>query len=131
MIQPSSRTEHGVWVADGEVVVRPLESPPSDVGEAVRRALARSKAVPHPTTWGRLTDGLLAAAHVRSWGSFSKGARYVDIEGDVREVAFVPSRNLGAREGFEPIAEKTVRLAPSASALEWGRCVLAALDACG
>lgn len=128
LVQTSSRTSLGVWVLDGDVAVLAAGVPPDEIGSTVLRALARSSVVPHPTSWDHLTTGLLSAAGVRSWRTFSKGTRSVSVELD-NEVVVTPSRNLGAVDGFEPLSNLAIRLSADAPVEQLGRTVRDGLEA--
>jgi hypothetical protein len=95
-----SVTTTGLLVDDG-----PRYSPPADdplaVGRAVLRALGdvRTRA-PHPKPAESLMQPTLDAAGV-SLRRFRKEALYVGMELAGDRLVFTPTRNLGAKGGFE------------------------------
>lgn len=113
-VSASHQTQAGFWVGDSNVVAL-IDPQAADVGSAVEAALARSREnVPTPPTSADLSGPLLAAAGVASWNTFARMAKHVDVyqKGDVFEIT--PYRNLGGKEGFEPISSKATLL-PSGS----------------
>jgi hypothetical protein len=125
----SSRTDAGVWVANGPFLAASKEHV-GEVGRAVRACLAgSSNGVPHPKSFAtNLFEPVLNLAGVKSWGTFVKSAKCVEIETTNDTVAtLIPTRNEGAKEGFFPLAAKTEATLDSDEAL--GTAVFAALEA--
>lgn len=125
-IQPSCRTDQGVWIVRGEVATLQLGSSDLLLGERLLAALDESRTVPHPRSWKGLTDPLLAVAGVKSWKTFSRSSRLVSVEFGQSGKA-VPYLNLGHVEGFEPLAENEVAVEDVSSASAWGRAARHAL----
>ncbi|WP_329110171.1 hypothetical protein OG792_14825 [Micromonospora sp. NBC_01699] len=126
----SSLTTDGMWVANG--VFDLLDEPADDreLGAAVRRMLDASHAgVPAPDLRGGPSPfaPVLDALGLRSFATYAKGTRHVDIEGDADKVLVSPTRNGGPREGFVGLGEHAVRLTDPDDD-ELGRTLRAALD---
>lgn len=66
-------------------------------------ALVIDYQVTHPTSWKAIFDPVLKLAGVKTWGTFVKSAKFVEIERDSDGVWFSPTRILGADGGFERI----------------------------
>lgn len=129
-IRTVSRTEHGLGMVDGPPATLAVGSPPGDVGEAVLASLARSRSVPHPTSWEGLNDDpMLREANVKTWSAFSRSASVVEVRLDA-EFVLTPTRNEGARGGFAHLNEKALHLPATASAEELGRAVEQAFTRC-
>ena len=113
-----------VYRANGRLLVAPmvrstnglgLEIDPKDLGEcpdeesveaAIASALAQSeRIVPHPeqSEWKGFFNPFLKAAGVRSYKSFMATARSLSVDEECGVLIVTPNRNLGAKEGFEPI----------------------------
>jgi hypothetical protein len=103
------------------------EEKPTKVGQAVLVALEGSKeGISHPTQWKGRFDPILQLAHVPSWNAFVETTKCVQIELESDEVSFIPTRNLGARDGFEPIQDKIRCFAGSAELV--GAALLTAFE---
>ena len=106
----SHQTQAGFWVDDEDVIM--LRAPqPVDIGAAVKAALTRSReGVPTPPASADLSAPLLAAAGVASWNSFIKMAKYVGVRQNGDAIKVTPYRNLGGKDGFDPILDKATSL---------------------
>jgi hypothetical protein len=90
-----------------------------NLGSAILGALDGSQEnVPHPTLWKNLFDPILQLAHVKSWNAFAKSAKCVEIEFGTNCVSFLPTRNLGPRDGFEPLESKRRNSSPTRKDVE-------------
>ena len=110
IIAPVVRTTTGLGL---EVEPNALGSLPDEDGtaDALAEALARSaRVVPHPAQneWKGFTEPFQKAAGVRSYKAFMKDAKRVSIRAIEDKLKFTPQRNLGSREGFEPILDQVV-----------------------
>ncbi|WHU05013.1 hypothetical protein [Sphingomonas sp. NIBR02145] len=106
----SHQTQAGFWVDDEGVEVLP-GAQPVDVGNAVEAALARSReGVPTPPPSADLSAPLLAAAGVASWNTFAKVAKYVGVRQNGDAIKVTPYRNLGGKDGFDPMQDKAISL---------------------
>lgn len=107
----SHQTQAGFWVDDDEVMT--LVAPqPVDVGSAVQAALARSReGAPTPPPSADLSTPLLAAACVATWNAFAKSAKYVGVRQNGDTIKVTPYKNLGGKDGFDPIPDKATSLA--------------------
>ncbi|GLR47198.1 hypothetical protein [Sphingomonas astaxanthinifaciens] len=113
--------------ANGKVVIAPvirttsgigLEVDPKSLGAApdqesiagtLAEALARSdRVVPQPSRdeWKGLFQPFLTATGVRSHKAFMDGAQRVSIRVLDHQLKLTPGRNLGSKEGFEPIPDQ-------------------------
>ncbi|WBY08728.1 hypothetical protein PIB19_04610 [Sphingomonas sp. 7/4-4] len=83
----------------------------ADIAFGLKDALAKSAVVvPHPLQgeWKGLFEPFQDAAGVRSYAAFMKAAQCVSIDVGDDQVEITPQRNLGPKEGFEPIADAAV-----------------------
>jgi hypothetical protein len=97
------------------------------LGNAILAALDGSKDnVAHPTSWKGQFDVVLKMAGVRTWNAFAKSARCVEIEFETNRISFLPTRNLGAKGGFEPLSAKVLSSPPESRRL--GTELLLAFD---
>ncbi len=105
VVAPMVRTTSGLGL---EIDPRTLGAAPNreTVEAALGSALAQSgRIVPHPAQdeWKGYFDPFLKAAGVRSFKSFMATAQSLHIDEMDGAWAVTPNRNLGAKEGFEPI----------------------------
>ncbi|QAY78981.1 hypothetical protein [Sphingosinicella sp. BN140058] len=119
------------YLANGKLIIAPvvrttdglgLEVEPSTLGgspdedsiaEALSGALTRSgRVVPHPaqSEWKGVFQPFLKAASVRSYKAFMKDARTISIRATENALELTPYRNLGSKEGFQPMPEEVVLL---------------------
>jgi hypothetical protein len=136
LIESKSRNVDGIYEATPPFLRVPADSEPEDIGRAVLQALAESKeGIPNP--WRdaeyrrRNRSGwwpLIEVAGVKSWRTFVKGAVHVSVLRTGNLVKFEPSRNLGPKEGFVPLANAPEPVADAANLFEIGQRALAALD---
>lgn len=130
-LHSSSKTTTGVWIATAPFLKIDAKSTPSTKGEAVIQALAASQdVVPHPTSWAGLVSPLLELASVKSWVTFTKHAKCVDVEADGESIRLVPNNNLGSKEGFGPSPEKAVELSFPTSPDRTGLALEEAMGLC-
>ena len=104
-----SKTTDGVWILSQPVFM--VDDINIDkVGELLLEVLeSSSENVPHPKSWANLFDPILRLAKLKSWGTFVKSAKCVEVEFDGQQVDFIPTKNMGEFEGFNPIKEKKIR----------------------
>lgn len=127
-VHPDARTTDGVWIFWPPVLMQDAADG-VELDAKILEALANSRqGVPHPADWTGLADPLLQAAGVKSWNTFAQSAKCVEIETAGNRIAFLPTRNGGVRDGFEPLSDKTVSSASEPG--ELGRSLLAAFAAC-
>lgn len=105
-VHSSSKTTAGVWVINAPVLV--VEGgDPGELGKALRECLAASsEGVPHPKSFTNLSDPMLNLAGVKSYNTFAKSAKCVEVELHGETVTLIPTRNEGAEGGFVPISGK-------------------------
>jgi len=113
LIAANAQTVDGVWIAQAPYVLLDESSASdSEIGEAVARALGASRTgIPHPRQedWKAVAAPLLEAAGVKSHAELMRGSRSVTVESEGETADVVPSRNLGARGGFEPVPDAARR----------------------
>ena len=120
-LHSSSKTTAGVWIATPPFTKVDTDALASSKGEAILQAIWGSQeGVPHPTNWKTLIDPLLALAGVKSWGTFMKNAACVGVESDAARLRLIPNRNLGPKEGFEPLLASALDLSCQAAPDEIG-----------
>ncbi len=99
------------------------------LGALIGQALEVSKSdVPHPTSWKGLFDPVLQLAGVKSWSTFVKSAKCVEVELDEDGIWLIPMRNLGANGGFDRIG-RDVCLGRESDPMALGRALVSALEA--
>ena len=129
LIDGMSQTTAGVWISAGRWQRLTLDADDEALGKAVRLALGDSRSgVPHPARedFPALLQPLLDAAGVKSYNTFEKGAKSVDVAQDDAGVFTVsPTENRGSAGGFVPQAGETVRGVNDA---ELGRAIHRALS---
>jgi hypothetical protein len=116
------------WRMAGGFTVLEGSSGAAQLGAVVRDAIAssRAKTVPVSLESGEGFRSMLRALQVKSVLAYNVGVRSVGISAEGRVVRIEPTRNLGPRNGFEPISEHEVTLdTPEPSDL--GNAVFAAL----
>lgn len=107
-VHSSSKTTAGVWVINAPVVTARKENV-GEIGRSIRACLAASREdVPHPKSFTNLFDPMLTLAGVKSFSTFVKSAKCVEVETVNDEtVMLIPTRNEGAEDGFTPLSNKT------------------------
>ena len=125
-VHSSSKTTAGVWVINPPVLAVEKEDA-GKVGRALKECLAASReGVPHPKSFTNLFDPVLDLAGVKSFGTFMKSAKCIEVEtSDDATVTLLPTRNEGVEEGFAPLPTKTETALGSDEAL--GSAAAAAL----
>ena len=106
ILHPDSKTTSGFWIGS-EPISSSDPGDPIELGRAILSALGGSKGgVPDPSIWADLTAPLLKFVGAKSFRAFFGSARSVSIELQDDRVTFTPYRNLGARDGYQPIQGK-------------------------
>src|SRR5262245_33108896 len=86
LVYPSSQTTTGLWMTDTPSIKMPSKASPEEIGKAVLSALDGSRiGVEHPKSresFARHTEALLQDAGVKSWSTFVRSARAVDVARD-------------------------------------------------
>lgn len=114
-LHASSRTVDGFYVATPPFLVVDLANS-RKVEASITSALAGSKAkVPTPPRDVELLSALYELAGVKTWGSFVRGAKMTHLYQLETTLRFRPTRNFGARNGFEEIAEAVFETSPHES----------------
>jgi hypothetical protein len=126
-LHASCKTTAEVWIVCGPALVAD-QNDVASLGKAVLDALERSKEnVPHPTQWKGIFDPLLRVAGVKSWNAFAKRAKGVEIEFGTNRISLIPTKNLGPKDGFDPLDAKQRSSSPVAKDL--GLSLLSAFEA--
>jgi hypothetical protein len=126
ILHASSRTNVGVWILSAPVLVAE-QNDPVQLGNAILTVLDGSKEnIAHPTSWTGRFDVVLKLAGVKTWSVFAKSAKCVQIEFETNRISFLPTRNLGAKDGFEPLPAKVLSSPPESRRL--GTELLRAFD---
>ncbi len=131
IVHPDGKTTAGVYIAIEPFIVLPASADAAAIGSALRRALAAFKdglRHPLPHEWDALAMPLYAAAGVKSWGVFARGADLTHVEGYDDVIRLLPQENRGARNGFQPMGLPVLEVPPTISDHELGSAVLNALD---
>ena len=119
-----NKTTDGVWIASPPFLHSDGDS--FHLGSCAKCALAHSaEGVVHPTEWKHIFTPMLDLAGVKSWNIFARGAELVGIEMEGHTIKLTPHRNLGPKEGFDPVADLAIRLRTDASHEDLGNAVLA------
>ena len=106
-IHSSSKTIEWVWVADRPFLRAPEASDDTELGMAIRAALAASRVdIEHPDHRIGVIEPLLQLAGVPSGSTFAKNASCARIELAGNSASIVPMRNLGVKKGFQPLPGK-------------------------
>jgi hypothetical protein len=96
----------GVWILCRPVLMVD-QNDSGKLGDAIFEVLGGStENISHPTFWKGVFDPIIQMAGVKSWNAFSKSAKCVEIEFETNRVSFLPTRNLGPKDGFEPLEFK-------------------------
>jgi hypothetical protein len=130
-LHSESKTTDGVWIASGPFLK--ITNSKSVLGEAALTVLQASKtSIPHPKPeeWGGIIAPVLQLAGVKSWSKFVKDASSADLKVEGDRLKIIPNRNLGHKDGFEPIREKAIELPFPCSSHEIGAAVDEALARC-
>ena len=110
IVAPNRRTATGLRVQVNPTAIDGSAGP-TELSGSISAALDASAltAIP-PRDWKGVFVPFLQAAGVRNMKVFMASARMVDV--DERDGTFevTPNRNLGPKEGFEPIPSETIRL---------------------
>jgi hypothetical protein len=107
-VHSSSKTTVGVWIINEPTFAVDKENI-SDIGRLIKACLAASReGIPHPSSFMGLFNSVLDLAGVKSFGTFIKSAKCVEVEtSDGASVTLIPTRNGGLNEGFTPLPNKT------------------------
>jgi hypothetical protein len=117
-IRASSQTTTGVWIDDGPCFSSQLSASSEEVGRVVLTTLASSQTgIPHPKSWTHLNEPLLKASGVKTWSTFGKSARCVDVK-QAEFIAVTPTKNGGKDGGGFVSVTSHVETLPSNSTAE-------------
>jgi hypothetical protein len=110
--RPYSQTTAGVWIGTDSIMRLDTAAPNSEIGRVVLLVIDKSQyAIPHPSVWSEMDDDpLLKAAGVKSWSAFMKKAKCLAVDLENLTLRLIPRRNMGPREGYEPMPEQSVEI---------------------
>jgi hypothetical protein len=132
IIHADGKTTAGVLIGvEPFLVLDKATVRPVDIGASLRAALTKSRGNlrhPEPNEWDAVAAPLYAAAGVKSWGVFVKGALLANVEADDAAIRLLPQENRGGRDGFQPRGLPVIEVAANASDEELGAAVLNALE---
>jgi hypothetical protein len=112
ILHSSSKTVHGLWIPTPPFLLASL-SDLVDLGAKISSVLDAAKEnIAHPTSLEEFGESIYKIAGVKNWNMFVKSAKCVSIEFETNRVKFLSMKNLGARDGFEPINTKARTSAP-------------------
>jgi len=124
-IHSSSKTTAGLWIISPPVLIASKEDS-DEVGRSIKLCLEASiQDVPHPTSFKNLFDPVLELAGVKSFNTFLKSAKCVEVEMVGKTTNLIPTRNGGTKEGFVPLPGKAQMADGTVEAL--GSAAVAAL----
>lgn len=122
-----STTTAGIWILELPVLIADAADVEA-LGEQVVQALQASKdGVPHPVSWKGIFDPVLKLAGIKTWATFVKAARCVEIEGLSDHMSFISTDNLGAIGGFNGTTRSDVSV-PLHDVRTLGRGLLVAFE---
>ncbi len=130
---PSVFTAQGVGIESGPCVKLPvLSTSATELGEVALRSLEGSGAiVPHPTDWTRRPPSpVLASAGVKSWRTFSRGARRVGIVHTEDRLILNPTRQAGDMNFMALDDDQKLHLPGDCTAEALGEAIERALARC-
>lgn len=106
-----SKTKSGFWILGKPIFEISEEENTKKIGEKVKEALDGSiVGVENPSNNENLFKPVLELAKVKSWYTFIKSSICVEIEKEDEKIYFIPTRNLGSSEGFEPKQEGVLKI---------------------
>jgi hypothetical protein len=117
LIHASSKTTDGLWILQKPVMrVAALDN--AGMGRCVAEAMAISREdVAHPASFAGAFDPILEVAGVPSWDTFTEGVLCVGISVENGRMSFVPTKNLGAQQGFGYLKDKQIAISSTEPAL--------------
>lgn len=130
VVRANGRTRDGFWIETGPAYALVDTASDAEIGHAIRAALLQSgRDVPVPANWKLVLDPLLRAFSIKTWATLVKGCTHCSIEMAVEAISVIPSRNLGARDGFQAMTESSRALATNCTDDELGSAVRTFLTA--
>lgn len=131
IITPSSQTTDGVWTqVEPSSLVESMDDE-LHIGKVLIDALGLSQqGFPHPTDWSKVPEPTLDAAGIGSWRTFMRGSISCTVDRVEGRIGFKPHRNLGVKEGYEPIPSRNFQLVDGSQPNEIGAALLRALELC-
>jgi hypothetical protein len=132
IIHPDGKTTAGVLIGiEPFLVIDKAATSASQIGASLRKVLTQSRANlrhPNPNEWDSVAAPLYAAAGVKSWGVFVRGALLTNVEADGTTIRLLPHENRGARDGFQPRELPPIEVPENAPDEEIGAAILNALE---
>lgn len=131
-ISAQSKTIVGLWIEDGRVQTTEQNDKES-IGRLLVACLDRSKeCVPHPTQdeWSKMDKIFLGSVGVRSYRTFAKTARAVNVRQDGETITIIPTKNGGPRNGYTSLDEKARTVVRTDNPARIGAEVNSAINDC-
>jgi hypothetical protein len=130
-LHSDSRTTAGVLIATPPFLKLHLDASAIEKGDAVIGALKASQdCLTHPNEWSGIFTPMLQLAGVTNWAAFMKKSLCVTIDLKRDHITFAPHRNLGPKEGYDPISTKAVQIRAESSPQTVGAALERALSLC-
>lgn len=123
-----SKTVDGVWIADGDIF-KVSESDVEQIAAAVKKSLQNStEGVSHPaqSEWRDIDNRFMENLGYKSFSSFMKNAKCLNITEDDGGIYLEPTENGGSKKGFIPVSGIPLSVDMQTSAL--GESVLQGLE---
>jgi hypothetical protein len=99
------------------------ESPQAGLGNAACAVLnASQESIRHPKQeeWSGVAAPMLELAGVKSWATFMRNTACLSLEDEGGQLKVIPHRNMGPKEGFEPVPARAIELGIESSPAEIG-----------
>ncbi len=110
-LHPYSETTEGVLIkADPEVIIHDLNDKHCISKTLLKMFDCSVKGVKHPTDWSKFNKPFWKLGGNKSWSVFNKSAKYVGVNLKNEVIQLIPTKNAGARGGFEPINDKAIEV---------------------
>jgi len=108
-VHSDSQTTDGVWIAVRPFLRISVEEGAAALVSAMKDALRSSRTnIEHPTNWDSIEYPIPELAGVKSWATFMRNACCLSVKADGGKLLLIPNRNMGPKEGFKALPEKTL-----------------------
>jgi hypothetical protein len=105
IIHASSETTAGLWILAEPVIGLEEACSDAELVRAISAAIDGSRrGVQHPVVWDSMFAPVLQLAGVKTWPTFVKGAARIALSQIDRKLTIMPTRNLGAKDGYDDAA---------------------------
>lgn len=127
-----AKTLEGAIMEEKPVFFLQETDPFEAIGQKTLEALSLfGKVIPYPKNqeaWKARQLEWCKSMKIKSWRTFAKGTKSLDIEMDNNNIIITPLKNMGSKEGFDWLENKS-RPAPT-DPEKLGRAILEAFDDC-